>query len=872
MPPPWLSTHSWGVLGQTLIMLTRWDETWHRLSNWTNGQAPSERLAVQVLYQSGYEAIDPSHPLGGPDGAKDAVMQRGGEKWIMAAYFPRGQQPFSAIKAKLASDYLGVGKHKALGLAFVTNQEISIGERRILSETMSGALDLYHLERVVSVLDMPMMASVRTQFLQIDPAAPRSPVIVTALSLATAGVPDIVARIDEKALLEEFLNTSGETATDGKILVLTGLPGSGKSTLADWACRSASSKNQVYRSLLVDMRGYDIDESPVIADQVFASALRAMGVTDISADLGQQGTQYHQALDWAAEREERLLLLLDNVFSVEQVRPLLPRSPFHRVVITSRESLAAELQNATAMRIGPLANPDAADLLLRDSERASNQRVVPSEFAALAEVCGNLPLALRICAAILKSDARLDVRDLIEELKEENDRLEGLEYGNLTVRASIKMSVARLSSAELLHFKYASAHPSAEFSTEAVTHMMADKHVATARALRRLRDRHLLEDAHDTNRWRMHDLVRLYSRELSAVQEAPEARREAQERLVEFYADIVEDAAGWIDGSVESQYTQAKSRASALAWMHQELATLVGSAFLAKSLGHTVAAWRLGMSLLPILDIQRNLAVALRVLAVAKDAAEQEDDQVKLSKALNNIGNTLTSLGRFDEATKTFQKAIRAASSGGSPEDQAVAWLGLSAAYRQTIGTGAALHALERARNLRQEAGDFSGMGYVLTNIGITLGECGRYEEAIPNLTSALKFHRTNRSRRAEASTLTNLATALHQVGNTKEAIPLFGEAIEAYRDVQDLAGVAMTQMNFGNLHVSSGDLDKALDLYKEALVLFGKVGHVAGQHQVSHNMAAAHLRQSHPEAAKEYERRRLSSGGHSFARPPSPM
>lgn len=67
----------------------------------------------------------------------------------------------------------------------------------------------------------------------------------------------------------------------------------------------------------------------------------------------------------------------------------------------------------------------------------------------------------------------------------------------------------------------------------------------------------------------------------------------------------------------------------------------MGSAFLAKSLGHTVAAWRLGMSLVPILHIQGNLAVALRVLAVATDAAEQEDDQVKLSKALNNIGLTL---------------------------------------------------------------------------------------------------------------------------------------------------------------------------------------------------------------------------------------
>lgn len=838
-------------------MLTRWDETWHRLRNWTNGQAPSERLAVQVLHQSGYEAIDPSHPLGGPDGTKDAVMQRDGEKWIMAAYFPRGQQAFSTVKAKLEGDYLGVVKNNAHGLAFVTNQEITLGDRRILSETVTGALDLYHLERVVSILDMPMMASVRKQFLQIDTTDHRPPVIVIALSPATASVPEIVARTDEKALFEKFWNASGEMTTDGNIVVLSGLPGSGKSTLADWACRSAISKNRVYRSLIVDMRGYDIDESPATANQVFACALRALGVTDISADLGQQGTQYHQALDRAAEREERLLLLLDNVFSVEQVRQLLPRSPFHRVIITSRESLAAELQDATSMRIGPLANPDAADLLLRDSGRASNQGAVPSEFAELASVCGDLPLALRICAAILRSDARLDVSDLIEELKEESDRLEGLAYGNLAVRASIKMSVGRLSSAELLHFKYASAHPSSEFSTEAVTHMMADKHIATVRALRRLRDRHLLEDTPDTNRWRIHDLVRLYSRELSEAQDAPEARQEAQGRLLKFYADRVVDTARWIDGSVQSKYKQAESRSSALAWMQRELPNLVGSAFLAKSLGHTDAAWRLGTSLVPILDIQRSLTVALGVLAVATNAAEQEDDQVKLSKALHDTGLTLTSLDRLDEATKTFQRAIRAASSGGSLEDQAAAWIGLSAVYRQTFGTGAALHALDRAAKLRQEAGDFRGMGYVLTNMGITLRESGRYGEAIHTLRSALKVHRASRSKRGEASTLSQLATALNQVGNTKEAISLFQEAIEAYKEVQDLVGLAMTQMNFGNLHVVLDDSGKALDFYEESLALFEKVNYVAGQRQAFHNMAAVHRRLGQPEAAKEYARRR---------------
>jgi hypothetical protein len=38
------------------------------LREWKNGQAPSERLAVQILLFNGYEDVDPGHPLGGQDG------------------------------------------------------------------------------------------------------------------------------------------------------------------------------------------------------------------------------------------------------------------------------------------------------------------------------------------------------------------------------------------------------------------------------------------------------------------------------------------------------------------------------------------------------------------------------------------------------------------------------------------------------------------------------------------------------------------------------------------------------------------------------------------------------------------------------------
>lgn len=100
-------------------MTNRWDETWHRLREWTNGQAPSERLSAQILIDAGFDVIDPSHPLGGKDGGKDAISFKQGKKWVMAVYFPRGQKDFAEIRTKFESDLASTLKNGASGIAFV---------------------------------------------------------------------------------------------------------------------------------------------------------------------------------------------------------------------------------------------------------------------------------------------------------------------------------------------------------------------------------------------------------------------------------------------------------------------------------------------------------------------------------------------------------------------------------------------------------------------------------------------------------------------------------------------------------------------------------------------------------------------------------
>ena len=144
-------------------------ETIVELKNWDRGQAASERLASKILGFDGFDNVDPSHPTGGPDGGKDMVCFFNGNKWIGAVYFPQSEKSFADIKAKFQHDLEGARKNDAVGMAFLTNQTISISNREILSN-IASPLDvrIYHVEKIANILDDPRMYGVRLEFLDIE--------------------------------------------------------------------------------------------------------------------------------------------------------------------------------------------------------------------------------------------------------------------------------------------------------------------------------------------------------------------------------------------------------------------------------------------------------------------------------------------------------------------------------------------------------------------------------------------------------------------------------------------------------------------------------------------------------------------------------
>jgi hypothetical protein len=157
----------------------RWNETWHRLREWTDGQAPSEGLAAQLLLFDGYENVDPSHPYGGPDGGKDILCTKGSLRCLAAVYFPRGQQKLTKIKSKFRGDFQKAKSQQPPinRFLFVTNQELRLADREELHQAAEKVardieVDLYHLERIAVLLDKPGMQAVRSRFLGIggDPS------------------------------------------------------------------------------------------------------------------------------------------------------------------------------------------------------------------------------------------------------------------------------------------------------------------------------------------------------------------------------------------------------------------------------------------------------------------------------------------------------------------------------------------------------------------------------------------------------------------------------------------------------------------------------------------------------------------------------
>lgn len=352
-------------------------------------------------------------------------------------------------------------------------------------------------------------------------------------------VADFTGRPDEVARLTGLVRGAvpGEPAP---VALVHGPPGFGKTSLAVHVAHLLEA--EVDGVCFVDLRGFD--PRPLTALDVLT---RLIGAVDPSVGKVPRRTTDAAGIWHQLVAHRRLLVVLDNAATEDQVRAVLPRIAPAAAVVTSRRPLAG-LETITRMPLGPLGPEESIELLRRIVPGHQLQGQDVDRFAA---VCHHVPLALRIAGNRLASRDQWSADDLVARLAQEDRRLDGLRAGDLDLRGSIALSYDRLSAPARRAFRRLAHLRAASFCDAACAHLTDGDLASAEDLLDELADLGLVQGAAQ-GRFQLHDLLRLFARERLVEEEPPEVREAVAARLRTWLLHTTVQAGRWFEPGFET--------------------------------------------------------------------------------------------------------------------------------------------------------------------------------------------------------------------------------------------------------------------------------------------------------------------------------
>ncbi|MGH3938233.1 MAG: tetratricopeptide repeat protein [Pseudonocardiaceae bacterium] len=646
-----------------------------------------------------------------------------------------------------------------------------------------------------------------------------------------ADVDDFTGRAEELAELDRLLITPDLGAAGGEptavvISAVSGTAGVGKTALAlRWAHRV---RNEFpHGQLYVNLRGYDPDQ-PLSAADTLAGFLRALGVAgqDISQDVDERAAAYRSLLDG-----RRVLVVLDNASSVEQVRPLLPGSSSAVVLVTSRDSLVGLVarHGARRLNLGLLPPDDAVTLLWAlIGERVEAE---PEATTALARQCARLPLALRVAAELAAARPAISLAELVDELADQQRRLDLLDAGGdprTAVRATFSWSYQHLPADIAETFRLIGLHPGSDLDLYAAAALL-DTGLERAQHLLGVLVRAHLIGYTGVGRYGMHDLLRSYVTELAVAEDSEDERRVALTRLFDHY--LATAAAAMTTLVPAEQHRRppilpsatpippVTDPAAARAWLDAERATLLAACVHTAAHGWPGHTTRLASTLFRYLEIGGHYLDAVAIHTHARHAAHHTHDPVAEAHMLTNLGITCWRQDRYEQAVEHFQQAL----------------------------------------GLFRKIGDRTGEARAVGNLGLVYGRQGRYEQAVKHHQDALAWFREIGYRAGEAGTLTNLGAVYWWQGRYEKAAEHLRQALDLSREIGDRASETDALTNLGLVDPEQGGYGQAVDHLQQALDLSREIGHRAGEARALDTLGGVYRRQGCYEDAAEHLRQALA-------------
>jgi transcriptional regulator with XRE-family HTH domain len=322
-------------------------------------------------------------------------------------------------------------------------------------------------------------------------------------------VDDFTGRSEAIASVRDHLATAcGDEPVSVPVCAVAGMAGVGKTTLA---VHVAHQMRKLFHDgqYFVDLRG--LSARPLHPGEVLEGFLRALDVdgAGIPEQVDQRATLWRTRL-----AGRRVLIVLDDAATEEQVRPVLPGTPGCGVLITSRARLAG-LDGVKLIGLDVLPTGEAIQLLGRIAgpERISSQQ---DATAAVLRFCAGLPLAVRLAGARLAARPHWPVQRLVDLLADEHRRLDELAVGGREVRASVALSYRSLGDRERRAFRLLGLLEATDFTPWKAAALLGATVTDTGETLEQIVDAQLLQalPSHaDHVRYRLHDLVHIFARE-----------------------------------------------------------------------------------------------------------------------------------------------------------------------------------------------------------------------------------------------------------------------------------------------------------------------------------------------------------------------
>jgi len=641
-------------------------------------------------------------------------------------------------------------------------------------------------------------------------------------------------RHDELTALTAQLTAAGGPPAALVISAIAGTAGVGKTALAvHWAHHVA--RRFPGGQLYADLRGFDPSGRPAAPGDVLAGFLRALGVAlpDIPASVAERAAEYRSLLTG-----RRVLVLLDNAGSADQVRPLLPGSADCVTLVTSRDALAGLTARDGAVRLELDLLPLSESVTLLRGLIGGRAEEDPDAARQLAILCGQLPLALRVAAELAVARPGVPLADLARELADLRHRLEMLQAGGderSTVQAAFDWSYRSLSPQAARMFRLAGIHPGPDLSIPAAASLAGLTVPRTREALGELARAHLIAER-TLGRFSCHDLLRIYAARRAAEDENPAQRRAAIGRVLDYYlhsahaADrLLRPSRDPIALTAASPWALAEDLAGpeqAVAWFEAEHEVLLAAVDHAARFGFSRHAWQLPWSLASFLTVRGHWDDLTATQRTALTAAISLEDSAAQALAHDRLGFSCLLRGDHDQAASYFDRALGLFQQAGDQAGQACTYLNVSFLLERQGRYAEAAEHDERALRLFQAAGHQAGQARALNAAGWHLVLAGEHQQALASCQQALALQRLLDDRLDEASTWDSVGYIHHQLGQHAQATHCYQQALRMLAPTKERHRTAIILDHLGDTLYSTGDAQAAREAWNQALAILSDIRH----------------------------------------------